>query len=104
MLSIAVRGDDLSFLRALPELRGLVLNAGEVRDLSAVEALGALETLTLNTPAKPRLALDFGAFARAADAADVLERGLRVGVRVRVAGVAVRLRAAGRRTWRASAR
>ena len=62
MLSIAVRGDDLSFLARVPELRGLVLNAGEVRDLSAVQALGGLETLTLNTPTKPKLPLDFTAF------------------------------------------
>ena len=40
--------------------------------------------------------LDFGAFAAAARAADVLEPGLRVGLRLRVAGVAVRVRAAGR--------
>jgi hypothetical protein len=62
VLSIAVRGSDLSFLARLPSLRGLVLNAGEVRDLSSVQALTSLETLTLNTPAKPRLELDFGAF------------------------------------------
>ena len=62
VLSIAVRGDDLSFLARVPELRGLVLNAGEVRDLSAVQALGGLETLTLNTPTKPKLPLDFTAF------------------------------------------
>jgi hypothetical protein len=62
VLSIMVRGDDLSFLERLPGLRGLVLNAGEVRDLSAVQSLLRLETLTLNTPAKPRLSLDFGAF------------------------------------------
>src|SRR4051812_14803508 len=57
-----VRGDDLSFLARLPDLRGLVLNAGEARDLSAVQSLSRLETLTLNTPAKPRLELDFTAF------------------------------------------
>jgi hypothetical protein len=62
VLSIAVRGDDLSFLARLPDLRGLVLNAGEVRDLAPVEALGRLETLTLNTPTTPKLPLDFGAF------------------------------------------
>jgi hypothetical protein len=62
VLSIMVRGDDLSFLGRLPGLRGLVLNAGAVRDLSAVQALASLETLTLNTPSKPRLSLDFGAF------------------------------------------
>jgi internalin A len=62
VLSITVRGDDLSFLARVPALRGLVLNAGEVRDLSPVQALGMLETLTLNTPAKPRMELDFGAF------------------------------------------
>lgn len=61
-LSIAVRGGDLSFLERLPELRGLVLNAGEVRDLSAVGALRGLETLTLNTPSRPRMPLDFTAF------------------------------------------
>ncbi len=63
VLSIAVRGDDLTFLQRLPALRGLVLNAGEARDLSPVQALHALETLTLNTPGKPRMTLDFGAFA-----------------------------------------
>ena len=62
VLSIMVRGDDLSFLGRVPSLRGLVLNAGEVRDLSPVQSLAALETLTLNTPAKPRMELDFGAF------------------------------------------
>jgi internalin A len=62
VLSIMVRGDDLSFLSRLPGLRGLVLNAGEVRDLSPVQSLDRLETLTLNTPAKPRMELDFGAF------------------------------------------
>lgn len=62
VLSIMVRGDDLSFLERLPSLRGLVLNAGEVRDLSPIQALGALETLTLNTPSKPRMELDFKAF------------------------------------------
>jgi internalin A len=62
VLSIMVRGDDLSFLARVPELRGLVLNAGEVRDLSAVAGLARLETLTLNTPARPRMELDFGAF------------------------------------------
>lgn len=62
VLSIAVRGDDLSFLSRVPDLRGLVLNAGEVRDLSPVQALARLETLTLNTPTKPKLSLDFGAF------------------------------------------
>ena len=60
VLSIAVRGEDLSFLSKVPALRGLVLNAGEVRDLSAVEALSGLETLTLNTPSKPKMPLDFG--------------------------------------------
>ena len=39
VLSIMVRGGDLSFLSALPKLRGLVLNAGEARDLSPVQAL-----------------------------------------------------------------
>jgi internalin A len=62
VLSIMVRGSDLSFLSRVPSLRGLVLNAGEVRDLSSVQALPRLETLTLNTPSKPRLELDFGAF------------------------------------------
>ncbi len=62
VLSIAVRGNDLSFLSRVPDLRGLVLNAGEVRDLSALEGLGSLETLTLNTPARPKLPLDFGSF------------------------------------------
>jgi internalin A len=60
VLSIMVRGDDLSVLRSL-ELRGLVLNAGEVRDLSALAGL-PLETLALNTPSKPRIELDFTAF------------------------------------------
>ena len=60
-LSIMVRGDDLSFLQGL-SLRGLVLNGGEVRDLSPVASLRDLETLTLNTPAKPRMELDFGSF------------------------------------------
>jgi internalin A len=63
VLSIAVRGDDLAFLERLPALRGLVLNAGEARDLSPVQKLHALETLTLNTPGKPRMTLDFSAFA-----------------------------------------
>jgi hypothetical protein len=65
VLSITVRGDDLSFLTRVPELhglRGLVLNAGEVRDLSAVAALRDLETLTLNTASKPRIDLDFTVF------------------------------------------
>jgi len=62
VLSIRVSGDDLSFLRRVPALRGLVLNAGAARDLSPVQALTQLETLTLNTPAKPRLELDFAAF------------------------------------------
>lgn len=62
VLSIAVRGEDLSFLSKVPDLRGLVLNAGEVRDLSALEALRGLETLTLNTPSRPKLPLDFGSF------------------------------------------
>ncbi len=62
VLSIAVRGTDLSFLSQVPDLRGLVLNAGEVRDLSALEALSGLETLTLNTPSRPKLPLDFGSF------------------------------------------
>src|SRR4051812_11230386 len=57
-----VRGDDVSFLRGLEHLRGLVLNAGEVRDLSPVQSLSRLETLTLNTPSKPRLKLEFTAF------------------------------------------
>ena len=64
VLSIAIRDDDLSFLERLPDLRGLVLNAGAVRDLSPVQGLTALETLTLNTSAKPRMPLDFGAFGR----------------------------------------
>jgi hypothetical protein len=64
VLSIMVRGDDLSFLSRLPGLRGLVLNAGEVRDLAPVGALRGLETLTLNTASKPRMPLDFGAFER----------------------------------------
>jgi hypothetical protein len=64
VLSIALRGDDLSFLERLPGLRGLVLNAGEVRDLAPVAALRGLETLTLNTASKPRMALDFTAFER----------------------------------------
>jgi hypothetical protein len=61
-LSISVRGGDLTFLERLPGLRGLVLNAGDVRDLSPVQALRDLTTLTLNTPAKPRIAFDFNAF------------------------------------------
>jgi internalin A len=62
VLSIAIRDGDLSFLSRLPALRGLVLNAGAVRDLSPVGELRRLETLTLNTPAKPRLELDFASF------------------------------------------
>jgi len=62
VLSITVRGDDLSFLERVPDLRGLVLNAGEARDLSAVAGLRALETLTLNTASKPRMELDLRAF------------------------------------------
>jgi internalin A len=62
-LSIMVRGEDLSFLSRLPSLRGLVLNAGEARDLGAVSQLHGLETLTLNTASKPRMDLDFTAFA-----------------------------------------
>jgi hypothetical protein len=61
-LSIMVFDDDLSFLERLPELRGLVLNAGQVRHLSPVQALAHLETLTLNTPGRPKLSLDFTAF------------------------------------------
>jgi hypothetical protein len=64
VLSIMVRGDDLSFLARVPRLRGLVLNAGEVRDLEPVSALHGLETLTLNTASKPRMALDFTVFER----------------------------------------
>jgi internalin A len=64
VLSIMVRGDDLSFLARVPGLRGLVLNAGEVRDLAPVSALRDLETLTLNTASKPRMSLDFAAFER----------------------------------------
>ncbi|WP_028063370.1 hypothetical protein [Solirubrobacter soli] len=59
---LSIREDDLSFLAQVPRLRGLVLNGGGVRDLSPVARLGALETLTLNTPSKPKLPLDFGAF------------------------------------------
>jgi internalin A len=59
---LSIREDDLSFLAQLPRLRGLVLNAGGVRDLGPVQELHGLETLTLNTPAKPRLDLDFTAF------------------------------------------
>jgi hypothetical protein len=62
VLSIMVRGDDLSFLARVPRLRGLVLNAGEVRDLTPVSALHGLETLTLNTASKPRMDVDFTAF------------------------------------------
>jgi internalin A len=62
VLSITVRGDDLSFLARVPRLRGLVLNAGEVRDLSAVAGLTHLETLTLNTASKPRMDLDLASF------------------------------------------
>lgn len=61
-LSIRVPGDDLTFLREMPDLRGLVLNAWDVRDLSVLEELERLETLTLNTPRQPRLRLDFAAF------------------------------------------
>jgi hypothetical protein len=59
-LSIRISGDDLAFLGDLPHLRGLVLNAWKVRDLSDVEALGQLENLTLNMPSRPRRHLDFG--------------------------------------------
>ena len=63
-LSIMVFGDDLSFLRELTSLRGLVLNAGEVRDLSILEQLTDLKTLTLNVPSRPRMKLDFTVFER----------------------------------------
>jgi hypothetical protein len=63
-LSIMVRGGDLTFLERLPDLRGLVLNAGEARDLSPVSGLRALETLTLNVVSKPRMELDLAAFER----------------------------------------
>jgi hypothetical protein len=62
VLSIRVLDGDLSFLARVPQLRGLVVTSGAVRDLSPVQALTRLETLTLNVPAKPRLELDFGAF------------------------------------------
>jgi len=61
-LSIGVKDGDLSFLRRLTDLRGLVLNAHDVRELQTLEELTGLETLTLNTPGRPRLDLDFGAF------------------------------------------
>jgi hypothetical protein len=63
-LSIRVWRDDLTFLDQLPQLRGLVLNAWEVRDLSIVERLAELEYLVLNTPRRPRLPLNFSAFLR----------------------------------------
>ena len=94
VLSIMVRGDDLSFLRLLPDLRGLVLNAGEVRDLSVLESLRSARDADAQHAGKPRMPLDFGAFARAGDPADVLEPGLRVGLRLLVAAVAVGVRAA----------
>src|SRR4051794_29198478 len=65
-LSIRVSDGDAEFLRDLPHLRVLVLSAGEVRDLRAVESLRDLESLTLNTPRRPKLALDFSAFPRLA--------------------------------------
>jgi len=64
VLSIRVTGADLSFLRKLTHLRGLVLNATEVRDLSVLSELVDLETLTLNVPTRPRLTLDLAAFPR----------------------------------------
>jgi internalin A len=63
LAALSIRADDVSFLDRLPSLRGLVLNGGGVRDLSPVQRLTGLETLTLNTPAKPKLPLDFTAFA-----------------------------------------
>jgi internalin A len=62
-LSIRVNGEDLGFLDELRDLRGLVLNAWAVRDLAPIEALSNLETLTLNTPKRPRLDLDFASFS-----------------------------------------
>lgn len=61
-LSLRITDDDLSFLQEVPPLRGLVLNAGAARDLSAVEQLTELESLTLNTVSRPRMTLDFKAF------------------------------------------
>jgi hypothetical protein len=45
-------------------VRLLVLNAGKVRDLRVLEELRELESLTLNTPRRPKLPLDFAAFPR----------------------------------------
>lgn len=63
-LSIRVAGADLGFLKDLRDLRGLVLNASDVGDLTSLEVLSHLETLTLNTPKRPRLDLDFASFPR----------------------------------------
>jgi Leucine-rich repeat (LRR) protein len=61
-LSIRVTDGDISFLRGLPELRGLVLNASEVHDLTILQELRHLRTLTLNTLKKRRQPLDFRVF------------------------------------------
>jgi hypothetical protein len=64
VLSIRVADQDVAFLQRIPDLRGLVLNAGAVRDLTPISLLRDLETLTLNVPHKPRLALDFSKFQK----------------------------------------
>lgn len=75
-LSIRVGEEDgLEFLREVPDLRGLVLNAGDIRDLAPIEELRQLETLTLNTPKRPRLNLDFGAFPNLRSLAMYWNRG-----------------------------
>lgn len=61
-LSIRVLDNDLGFLRRLTDLRGLVLNGDNIRELRTLEELTDLETLTLNTPRRPRLDLKFEAF------------------------------------------
>jgi Leucine-rich repeat (LRR) protein len=66
-LSVRVIGGDLSFLEGLPHLRCLVLNGTDVRDISSVQALGALETLCLNVSNRKRLDLDFARFSRLRD-------------------------------------
>lgn len=63
-LSIRISGDNLDFLNQLEGLRGLVLNAGEVSQLTNLESLRDLETLTLNTPRRPRMSVDFCAFPK----------------------------------------
>jgi hypothetical protein len=62
-LSVGVPPDgNLGFLRDLTHLRVLVLNADRIESYAPLEGLASLETLTLNTPARPRRELDFGAF------------------------------------------